>query len=139
MYQSYIFLCVSLSNYNSLVFFPYHCIASIQISIDKKTYSKRGSRYLEPVLPKLSLWLATLKDCAINSVANYVHSNNYFWKNSIVIFVFKNLALRRKPPTVSVRLDFLKCVQIFFSSKTQIWTENVSRFSRQQRKSIQYI
>ena len=42
-----------------------------------------------------------------------------------------------KPSTISVRLDFLKCVQIFLSSKTQICTENVSRFSWQQCKSVQ--
>ena len=31
---------------------------------------------------------------------------------------------------ISIRLDFLKCVQIFLSSKTQICRENVYRFSR---------
>ena len=39
--------------------------------------------------------------------------------------------LRRKPSTISVRLDFLKCVQIFIFFKTQFPTESVSRFSRQ--------
>ena len=34
--------------------------------------------------------------------------------------------LRGKPPTISVRLDLLKCVKIFLSSKTQI---SVSRFT----------
>ena len=33
-------------------------------------------------------------------------------------------------PKNSVRLDILKCVQIFFSYKTEICIENVSRFSR---------
>ena len=36
---------------------------------------------------------------------------------------------RRKPPTFSVRLDFLKCVQIFLSSKTQICTVCLYRFA----------
>ena len=33
-------------------------------------------------------------------------------------------------PTISVVLDFLKCVKIFIFFKTQICTESVSRFSR---------
>ena len=40
--------------------------------------------------------------------------------------------LRWKPPIISVRLDFIKCVQICFFFKTQICTdrgESVSRFS----------
>ena len=41
-----------------------------------------------------------------------------------------------KPPTITVRLDFLKCVHIFLSSKTQICTEKVSRFSRQHATQI---
>ena len=45
--------------------------------------------------------------------------------------------LRRKAPTISVRLNFLKCVQIFLSSKTQIgtdlryWRENLDTLSVQ--------
>ena len=38
---------------------------------------------------------------------------------------------RRKPPTISVRLDFLNCVQIFIFFKKEICEESVSRFSLQ--------
>ena len=42
-----------------------------------------------------------------------------------------------KLQTISVRLDFLKCVQIFIFFKTQFCTECVSNFSRHQRKSVE--
>ena len=35
---------------------------------------------------------------------------------------FLDFSTNLEPPTISVRLDFLKCVQIFLSSKTQICT-----------------
>ena len=36
-----------------------------------------------------------------------------------------------KPTIISVRIDILKCIKIFIFFKTQICTENASRFSRQ--------
>ena len=38
---------------------------------------------------------------------------------------------RRKPPMISVCLDFLKCVKIFIIIKTQICTENLDTLSVQ--------
>ena len=48
----------------------------------------------------------------------------------------RNGRLGWKPSTIFVSLDFIKCVQIFLSSKKGNLCRNMSRFFRHQRKSL---
>ena len=51
----------------------------------------------------------------------------------------RNGRLGWKPSTIFVRLDFIKCVQIFLSSKTKIYTvclDSQYRFALLARKSV---
>ena len=81
-----------------------------------------------PFQGSLQSWLVPRKDdvealaaegSQVEQRQNNLHSKSYCIQNPEL-----------ETQTISFRLDFLKCVQIFIFFKTQICTESVSRFSR---------
>ena len=63
----------------------------------------------------------------MNFFLNYLQLADYI---AYILFIYIMRVQSWKPPTISVHLDFLKCVHIFVLFPTQIFTESVSRFFR---------
>ena len=64
------------------------------------------------------------------ALVHYSHLHAARFAEALLPQKFGELASETETPNISVHQDFLKCVQILVFFKTQICTENVSRYHR---------